>query len=191
MKIDHVILIRTAHKESRCCVGDTQNQQKDLGQVKPISFTRRCVRFLPEPSERKETGNGHSQETPRDDFRWPSEDKNKLIGERPKCGCGYRQQQNIPRAGVGGSFTFRGAHGLHPGILRNSDPLQRLADVSAWQRLFTSHSLGLRKQVNCDQREQKVGNKHRRSGIIFCHSLPKKQRKDRNGGNDSAVECDR
>jgi hypothetical protein len=34
--------------------------------------------------------------------------------------------------------------------------------------------LSLRKEINCDQREQKVGNKHCRASIVFRDSLPKK-----------------
>ncbi len=34
--------------------------------------------------------------------------------------------------------------------------------------------LALREQINCDQREQKVGNKHCRASIILGDSLPKK-----------------
>ena len=51
--------------------------------------------------------------------------------------------------------------------------------------------LALREQINCDQRKQKIRNKHRGACIIFRNSLPKKQRNDRNCGNDGAAERDR
>ena len=41
-------------------------------------------------------------------------------------------------------------------------------------RVRVSADLSLRKQINCNQREQKVGNKHRRTGIFLRDSLPKK-----------------
>jgi hypothetical protein len=43
-------------------------------------------------------------------------------------------------------------------------------------------------QINRNQGEQKIRNKHRCSGVIFSHSLAKKERKDRNRGNERDVE---
>src|SRR5690242_1503296 len=50
--------------------------------------------------------------------------------------------------------------------------------------------LALCEQINCEQRKQKVRNKHRGASIILGDSLPKKQRNDRSCGNDCAAECD-
>jgi len=57
------------------------------------------------------------QETPRDSVRWPSGDKNKVIGERPKCDYRYRQQQNIACMGLIASSGDR--DGFRPSILCN------------------------------------------------------------------------
>src|SRR5438046_7305244 len=50
--------------------------------------------------------------------------------------------------------------------------------------------LPLGEQINCEQREQKVGNKHRSACIIFRDSLPEKQRGDRCGGKNCSVQSD-
>ena len=57
--------------------------------------------------------------------------------------------------------------------------------------VYRSAELPLRQQINCDQREQKVGNKHCRASIILRDSLPKKQRRDGCGGKNCPVERDR
>ncbi len=51
-------------------------------------------------------------------------------------------------------------------------------------------NLALRQQINCGQREKKIRHKHRRAGVIFCHSLPEEQGDDRYGRNDRTVERD-
>src|SRR6516225_3762139 len=103
--------------------------------MKPISFAWHRTGFLPQPSQSKETGNSDSQETPRNCFRRPPKNENKLIGQRPKCDCGYRHKQNIARATFGG--PFRGHHRFHLGILWDSDSLQRLG-WSAWRSALQS-----------------------------------------------------
>jgi hypothetical protein len=60
VKINHIILIRPAHEQNRSCVGQAQNHEKDLGRMKPIPVARQSIRSLPEASQEKETGNGHS-----------------------------------------------------------------------------------------------------------------------------------
>src|SRR4030095_607031 len=55
----------------------------------------------------------------------------------------------------------------------------RLATGSkAYRRAFCPQYLPLCEKINCNQREQKVGNKHSRASIIFRDSLAKKQRHD-------------
>src|SRR5215469_15035366 len=66
-------------------------------------------------------------------------------------------------------------------IGRVCTPSERLA------RILTRLVL---EQINCEQREQKIRNEHRCASIILCDSLPKKQRNDRNCGDDCATECD-
>src|SRR5690242_18636590 len=104
MKINYIVLIRPAHEQSRNRVGQTQTYQQDLGRMKPISFAWNCVCSFPQASEEIETSNRNSQEAPGDSFRGPPKDENELIGKRPKSDCGYREQQNVARAGFGGPF---------------------------------------------------------------------------------------
>jgi hypothetical protein len=49
-------------------------------------------------------------------------------------------------------------------------------------------NLLLREKIHCHQHQQKIRNKHRRSGVIFSYTLAKEERKHRNGGNGRAVE---
>ena len=64
----------------------------------------------------------------------------------------------------------------------------RAAPSETLARILTR--LALREQIDCDQRKQKIGNKHRGACIIFRDSLPKKQRNDRSSGNGGAAERD-
>jgi len=68
--------------------------------MKSITFAGDCIRFSPQRAKQRKPGYRDSQKTPRDNVRWPSGDKNKVIGERPKCDYRYRQQENVTRAGL-------------------------------------------------------------------------------------------
>src|SRR5438132_2464354 len=65
----------------------------------------------------------------------------------------------------------------------------RAAPSETLARILTR--LALCEQINCNERKQKIRNKHRGACIIFRDSLPKKQRNDRSCGNDGATERDR
>jgi hypothetical protein len=56
-----------------------------------------------------------------------------------------------------------------------SDQLRRAVDEMLSGKIKPILTrLPLRKQINCEQREQKVGNKHCRASVVFRDSLSKK-----------------
>ena len=57
MEIYNIILIWPAHEQSRDSICETQEQQKEVRRMKPISFAWHCIGFLPQASQGKETCN--------------------------------------------------------------------------------------------------------------------------------------
>ena len=78
--------------------------------MKPIPFARNCVRFLPQPSEKTKPPTARAKKHHVMRFRRPSEDKNKLVRDGPKCEYRYRQQQNV--TGMRFSRPFGNQYGL-------------------------------------------------------------------------------
>src|ERR1043166_1507237 len=105
--------------------------------MKSITFPADYARFRPQACQCDPPGYRERQETPRDSLRWPSGDKNKIVGERPKCDYRDRKKQNI--AGVRVVGSFRDQRGFHPGIIWNRACLC----AAFWKISADSHSLSL------------------------------------------------
>jgi hypothetical protein len=117
VEIHHVVLVRTSHIQGCEGVPQTQKQQKNMGRMKSMTFAGDCIRFFPQKTEQTKPGYRDSQKTPRDNVRWPSGEKYKVVCERPKCDYGYRQQKDITCMGLIPSFGD--PNGFRLGIICN------------------------------------------------------------------------